>query len=168
MQHHIFKLDIDSGGNKGVTEFIFQETELRQKNLRVVKDTIYYFEPANDQYKSSRSGFLEEVFQWLDRLQEAPEFKDRVKRRLHWNAAQLVVLHRLDHPFVVRYIFGSRLRWTDTSSNLLRRTTSHFRKKKQCFTKGPRGRLLRDIPLWMKVLLAEEGMLHVLSEEMAV
>jgi hypothetical protein len=39
MQHHIFKSDIDRWWEQRCDEFIFQETELRKKNLRVVKDT---------------------------------------------------------------------------------------------------------------------------------
>jgi hypothetical protein len=51
MQHHIFKSDIEKWWERRCDEFIFQETELRQKGLRVVKDTVFYSEPANDQYE---------------------------------------------------------------------------------------------------------------------
>jgi hypothetical protein len=77
--------------------FIRQEVELRQKNPRVVKETIFYSEPASDQYKIFWVEFLEELFQWLDQLQEAPEYKDQVKKTYNWTFASLVALHRLDH-----------------------------------------------------------------------
>jgi len=41
-----------------------------------------------------------------------------------------------------------------------------FSKSKAIFREGDRGRLLREIPLWVKVLLEEEGMLLVPSNDM--
>jgi hypothetical protein len=43
----------------------------------------------------------------------------------------------------------------------------YFSKAEAIFYKGARGRLLREISLWIKILLAEEGMLSVPSVEMA-
>jgi hypothetical protein len=40
-------------------------------------------------------------------------------------------------------------------------------KAEAIFREGSRGRLLWEIPLWIKVLLVEEGMLHVPSVDMA-
>jgi hypothetical protein len=42
-----------------------------------------------------------------------------------------------------------------------------FSKAEAIFYEGARGRLLREIPLWMKILLVEEGMLPVPLVEMA-
>jgi hypothetical protein len=38
--------------------------------------------------------------------------------------------------------------------------------RKVVFYEGPQGRLLRDIPPWMKVLLVEEGMFPIPLEQM--
>jgi hypothetical protein len=42
-----------------------------------------------------------------------------------------------------------------------------FLKAKAIFYEGSRGRLLREIMLWMKILLVEEGMLLVPLVEMS-
>jgi hypothetical protein len=42
-----------------------------------------------------------------------------------------------------------------------------FSKAEEVFYEGSRGRLLREISLWMKILLVEEGMLLVALFEMA-
>jgi hypothetical protein len=132
-----------------------------------VKDAVYYSEPTNDQYEIFWIWFPEEVFQWLDRLQEAPEFKDRVKRRLHWNVAQLVSLHRLDHLICRVVYFWVKTMLDGYIIEFFVENHQSFLKEEVVFYEGPRGRLLREIPLWMKILLVEEGMFHVPSGEMA-
>jgi hypothetical protein len=51
----------------------------------------------SDQYEIFWIKFPEEVFQWLDWLQEALEYKDRDKRRYNWTIEGLAALHQLDH-----------------------------------------------------------------------
>jgi hypothetical protein len=41
------------------------------------------------------------------------------------------------------------------------RTTSNFSRAEEDFKKDAWGRLLREIPLWIKVFLMEEGMLTI-------
>jgi hypothetical protein len=43
-----------------------------------------------------------------------------------------------------------------------------FLKQEAVFCEGPRGRLLWEIPMWMNILLAKEGMIFVPSREMAM
>jgi hypothetical protein len=42
-----------------------------------------------------------------------------------------------------------------------------FSKEEVVFREGARGRLLWEIPLWIKVFLVEEGMFHVPLGDMA-
>jgi hypothetical protein len=42
-----------------------------------------------------------------------------------------------------------------------------FSQAEEIFKKGARGRLLREIPLWIKAFLVEEGMLIMSPTEMA-
>jgi len=44
----------------------------------------------------------------------------------------------------------------------------YFSKVEVIFHEGARGRVLKEIPLWIKVLLAEEGLLLVHSLDMAM
>jgi hypothetical protein len=53
-----------------------------------VKDTwevFFYSERSSDQYKIFLVNFMEEIFHWIDRLQEAPEFQERVKMTCSWD-----------------------------------------------------------------------------------
>jgi hypothetical protein len=43
-----------------------------------------------------------------------------------------------------------------------------FSKDEAIFKEGSRGRLLREIPLWLKVLLVEEGIFPIPSSDMVV
>jgi hypothetical protein len=54
--------------------FIRKEAELRHKSFTVVKDIVFYSEPASHQYEIFWVKFYEELFQWLDRPLEAPEY----------------------------------------------------------------------------------------------
>jgi hypothetical protein len=76
-----------------VTHSYNRKSELWHKIFRVVKRIVFYSEPASDQYEIFWIKFPEELFQWLDQLQEAPEYKYRVKKRYNWIVEGLVALH---------------------------------------------------------------------------
>jgi hypothetical protein len=42
----------------------------------------------------------------------------------------------------------------------------YFSRDEAIFNKGAQGKLMREIPLWIKIFLVEEGMLFVPSHEM--
>jgi hypothetical protein len=69
---------------------------------------------------------------------------------------------------LVMWIFGCRLFWRVTLSNLLQKKNQYFSKGEVIFKEGVRGVLLWEIPLWIKVLLVEEGKFHVPSGDMEV
>jgi hypothetical protein len=53
-----------------------------------VKDTreeIFYSKILSDQYEIFWVKFLEELFHWIDRLQEASKFQEKVKRTCTWD-----------------------------------------------------------------------------------
>jgi hypothetical protein len=66
----------------------------------------------------------------------------------------------------VLWIFGCKLLWRVTLSSLLQKSSSLFKIHEEIFKEGARGRLLWEIPLWIKVLLVEEGMFLIPSVDM--
>jgi hypothetical protein len=129
---------------------------------------VFYSEPASDQYKIFWIRFPEEVFQWLDHLQEAPEYKDRVKRKYNWTVEGLVTLHHLDHLISRAVDFWVQTVLEGYIIEFSAENHQYFSKEEAIFKEGARGRLLWEIPLWIKVLLVEEGMFLVPSANMAV
>jgi hypothetical protein len=78
--------------------FIWKEAELRGKSVKDTREVVFYSERSSDQYEIFWVKFLEELFHWIDRLQEAPEFQERVKKTCAWDTENITTLHRLDHP----------------------------------------------------------------------
>jgi len=50
---------------------------LWQKNPQVVKQSLLYYEPASDQYEIFWIEFPMKLSAWWQRLQEAPEYKEK-------------------------------------------------------------------------------------------
>jgi hypothetical protein len=78
--------------------------------LNTTRDFVFYSERSSDQYEIFWVKFLEELFHWVDRLQEAPEFKEHVKKICTWDTEKLAELHRLDHQITRAVDF-----WVDTT-----------------------------------------------------
>jgi hypothetical protein len=126
-----------------------------------MKDAIFYSEPASDQYEILWIWFPEEVYQWIDQLQEVIEFKDRVKKIFNWVIERITALQNLDH-----HIFWAVEFWVQTTLEryiveFSMENHQSFSKEEVVFYKGAQGILLREISLWMKIFLMEEGILLV-------
>ena len=70
--------------------------ELRGKYLKHTQEVVFYLKRLSDQYAIFLVKFSEEIFQWIDRLQEAPEFQEQVKKTCAWDTKNIAALHRLD------------------------------------------------------------------------
>jgi hypothetical protein len=64
--------------------------------VKATRDSIFYLERSSDQYEIFWVKFLEELFHWIDWLQEAPKFKN-VKKTCAWDTENITTLHQLDH-----------------------------------------------------------------------
>jgi hypothetical protein len=49
---------------------------MRVKLVKDTREAFFYSERSSDQYEIFWVKFLEEIFYWIDRLQEAPEFQE--------------------------------------------------------------------------------------------
>jgi hypothetical protein len=76
MLPRIRKFDIRQWWEHKCDAFILKEEELRNLNWDVAHDIFLYSERSSDQYEIFWVEFPEKLFQWVDRLQEAPEFKE--------------------------------------------------------------------------------------------
>jgi hypothetical protein len=90
---------IDQWWERNCDSFIWKEAKLRRKLVGTTREAIFYSERLSDQYEIFWVKFLEEFFQLIKRLQEAPEFQGQIKKICMWDTDKLVGLHRLDCPF---------------------------------------------------------------------
>ena len=104
----------------------------------------------------------------IKRLKEAPRFQGWVKRICAWDTEKLETLQRLDCLVTQAVDF-----WVSTTLEgyiieFAAENHQYFSWAEEIFEKGTRGRILREIPLWIKVFLMEEGMLIMSPNKMAV
>jgi hypothetical protein len=69
-------VDIHQWWEKNCDSFIWKEEELRGKFVKDIREFILYSERSSDQYNIFWVKFLEELFHWIERLQEALEFHE--------------------------------------------------------------------------------------------
>jgi hypothetical protein len=53
-----------------------KKRELRGKSVEDTREAVFYSERSSDQYEIFWVKFPEELFHWIKRLQEAPEFQE--------------------------------------------------------------------------------------------
>jgi hypothetical protein len=70
---------------------------MRGKYEKDTHEVVFYSERSSDQYDIFWVNFLEELFHWIDRLQEASEFQEQLKKTCAWDTESIATLHRLDH-----------------------------------------------------------------------
>jgi hypothetical protein len=80
---------------------------------------------------------------------------------------QLTALHKLDHQICPVVDFWVQTTLEGCIIEFAVENHHSLSKAEEVFYGGSRGRLLREISLWMKILLVEEGMLLVPLFEMA-
>jgi hypothetical protein len=163
----IHRSSIDQWWEINCDAFIWKEVKLREKSVEDTHETVFYSEISSDQHEIFWVKFQEEIFHWIKRLQEALEFQEQVNIIYAWDIENLAALHRLDCPVTQAIDF-----WVSTT--LEGYIIKFIAKNHQCFShaevifkKDTRGIILREFPLWIKVLLMEEGMLIMSRTEMA-
>jgi hypothetical protein len=73
----IHRSSIDQWWERNCDAFIWKEAELRGKSVEDTREAVvFYSEISSDQYEIFWVKFLEELFHWIKRLQEAPEFQE--------------------------------------------------------------------------------------------
>jgi hypothetical protein len=76
----ILRSNIHHWWERNCDAFIWKEVELRGKYVKDTREVVFYSERSSDQYEIFWVKFPEEFFHWIDRLQEAPKFQERVKK----------------------------------------------------------------------------------------
>jgi hypothetical protein len=167
MLSSIHRSGIDQWWERNCDAFIWKEVELRRKSVENTREAIFYSERSSDQYEIFWVKFLEEFFHWIKRLQEAPEFQGWAKKICAWDTEKLAALQRLDCPVTRAVDFWVSTMLEGYIIEFAAENHQSFSWAEEIFKKGARGRLLREIPLWIKVFLMEEGMLIMSPTEMA-
>jgi hypothetical protein len=93
----IHQSEIHQWLEKNCYAFIWKEEELQGKYVKDTIEVIFYSERSSDQYEIFWVKFLEELFHWIERLQEALELQKRVKKTCTWDTKRILALHLLDH-----------------------------------------------------------------------
>jgi hypothetical protein len=111
---------------------------------------------------------LEELFHFIDRLQEAPEFQESIKKRCTWDTDKITSLHQLDHQITRAVDFWVNMTLEGYIIEFTVENHQYFSQEEEIFKKHVCDRLLREIPLWIKEFLMEEGMIPIPSTELAI
>jgi hypothetical protein len=143
----IHRSDIHQWWEKNCETFIWKEAELRGKYVKDTHEVVFYSERSSDQYEIFWVMFPKKLFHWIDILQEALEFRERVKKTCAWGIEKITTLHRLDRPVMRAINF-----WVNTTLEgyiieFAAENHQSFSWEEVDFKKDARGRLLREIPL---------------------
>jgi hypothetical protein len=76
MLPQIHESNIDQWWERHCDAFIWKEAELRGKSMKDTREVVFYSERSSDQYDIFWVKFPEELFHWIDRLQEDPKFQE--------------------------------------------------------------------------------------------
>jgi hypothetical protein len=85
MLPRIHRSDIHQWWEKNYEAFIWKEEEMRGKSVKDTREVLFYSKRSSDQYEIFWVKFLEEIFHWIDRLQEALKFQEWVKKTYSWD-----------------------------------------------------------------------------------
>jgi hypothetical protein len=85
-----------------------------------------------------------------------------------WDTKKLAALQRLDCPVTRVVDFWVSTMLEGYIIEFVAENHQSFSWEEEIFKKGARGKLLREIPMWIKVFLMEERMLIMSQTEMAV
>ena len=93
----IYRYEIQQWRERHCDSFIWKEVDLWGKSERNTRDYVFYSERLSNQYEIFWVKFPEELFHWIDMLQEAPEFQECIKKTYTWDTEKITTLHQLDH-----------------------------------------------------------------------
>jgi hypothetical protein len=109
MLPQIYRYEIQKWWEINYDAFIWRETKLQGKSDRNMRDYVFYSERSNNQYEIFWFKFSEELFCWIDRLQEAPKFQECVKKTCNWDTEKIATLRQLDHEITRAINFWVRM-----------------------------------------------------------
>jgi hypothetical protein len=72
MLPRIYRSEIRQWWERNCDAFIWKEAEMRGKSERDTRYFVFYSEILSDQYEIFWVKFPEELFHWIDQLEEAP------------------------------------------------------------------------------------------------
>jgi hypothetical protein len=97
---HISRSEIQKLWERNCDAFIWKEAELQGKRKRNTRDFVFFSKISSDQYGILLVKFPKELFHWIYRLQEAPEFQERVNKTYTWDTDKITKFHQLDQQIM--------------------------------------------------------------------
>ena len=166
MVSRIYEREIQSWWDNHLDQFISQQPDQWQQREKTIKDQVLFFESASDLYKIFWGKFLEELYNWLRRLQVKTLQGGQRKVCRKWTHVNLVALHQLDTDLTRAVDFWVQSTLEGYIMEFAAQCQQSFSKVEDIFRSGLRGELLKEIPLWIKALMVDEGLIEFHKYEM--
>ena len=167
MVSRIFEGAIRRWWDDHLDHFITQQAELIKKKEAAVRELVLFSDSASDTYEIFWGRFPTDLYNWLRRLRAkvAQEGLRKINRR--WAHEDLVALHRVDTELTRAVDFWVKTTLEGYVVEFAAECYQSFSKAEAVFHAGPRGKLLKEIPLWIKALMVDEGLIdfHKISME---
>lgn len=166
MVSRIFRGEIRRWWDNHLDQFIAQHVELTNQRERLLKDLVLFSNSVSDTYEILWGKFHSYLYNWLQR------FQTRIPRDISWMInhkwvhGDLVALHRLDTELTRMVDF-----WVETTLDgyiveFAIECYQSFLKAEAIFHSGLGGKLLKEIPLWIKALMVDEGLMEFQKSSM--
>ena len=137
--------------------FIAQQVGVTKKREAAIRELILFSDSTGDTYEIFWGRFPTELNNWLQRLQVTVPREGLRKINRRWVHEDLVALHRVDIELTLAVDFWVRTTLEGYTVEFSAECYQSFSKAEAVFHSGLRGKLLKEILLWIKSLMADEG-----------
>jgi len=127
---------------------------------------ILYAEGANDQYEIFWCKFLEDFCNWLRTLKGKNHSGGLTSAHYSWTSLDLILLQQLYNNLTRAVDFWVKTTMEGYIVEFSAENYQSFSKAEAMFGFKLRGRLMMEVPLWIKMFMVEEGLLPSPKTEM--
>ena len=166
MVSRIFEGAIRHWWDDHLDHFITQQAELIKKKEAVVRELVLFSDSASDTYEIFWGRFPTDLYNWLRRLQTKVPRDGSRKINRRWAHEDLVALHRVNTELTCAVDFWVRTTLEGYTVEFAAECYQSFSKAKAIFRSGLRGKLLKEISLWIKALMVDEGLIEFCKTSM--
>ena len=141
-------------------QFIAQQAKLTKKKEAAIKELVLFSDSASDTYEIFWGRFPTDLYNWLRSLRATVPQEGSRKINRRWVHEDLVALHRVDTELTHAVDFWVRTTLEGYTVEFSAECYKSFSKAEAVFHSGLRGKLLKEIPLWIKALMVDEGLIE--------
>ena len=160
MASRIYEGKIQRWWDNHLDQFIAQQADLTKKKEAVIKELVLFSDSASDTYEIFWGRFPTDLYNWLRRLRATVPQEGLRKINHRWAHEDLVALHRVDAELTRAVDFWVKTTLEGYVVEFAAECYQSFSKAEAVFHSGLRGKLLKEIPLWIKALMVDEGLIE--------